>query len=99
MMPYLFGLAVWLQSKQGGVTFIDLKPDPEPNIIWVILSTFAAIGIALLVTIAIGAGVGLLRIWVRKRFPNNRMNGIAVEPLTFLHLGPEQTEDDGSPSK
>ena len=100
MMPYLLNLAIWLQSKQGAVTFIDLKDkDPEPGLIWVILTTFAAIGVALLLTIAVGAGVGLLRIWARKRFPNNRLNGIAVEPLTFLHLGPEEPEDDGTPPK
>jgi hypothetical protein len=51
--------------------------------------------VALLVTIGIGAGVGLLRIWARKRFPNNRLNGIAVEPLTLLHLSQDEPEEDG----
>ncbi len=97
MTSYLFNLTVWLQQKQGGVTFIDLKdPNPDPNLAWVILTTFVAIGVALAVAIGVGAGFGLLRIWVRKRFPNNRLNGTAAEPITFLHLGQEEPEDDGS---
>ena len=96
MMSYLLNLALWLQSKQGGVTFIDLKdPDPGPNLVWVILTTFAAIGVALVVATGVGIGFGLLRIWASKRFPNNRLNGIAVEPLTLLHLGQEKPEEDG----
>ncbi len=96
MMSYLLSLGVWLQSKPGGVTFIDLKdPDPVPSLAWVILTTFTAIGLALLVATGVGAGVGLLRIWARNRFPNNRLNGIAAEPLTFLHLGQDEPEEDG----
>jgi hypothetical protein len=94
----LLGLALWLQSKQEGVTFVDLTdPEPKPTLAWVILTTFALIGVALLATIGIGAAVGLVRIWMRKRFPNNRLNGIAVEPLTFLHLN-DEPEHDGSSS-
>ncbi len=100
MMSYLLSLGVWLQSKQGGVTFIDLTdPDPGPSFAWVILTTFTAIGIALLVATGVGAGVGLLRIWTRNRFPNNRLNGIAVEPLTLLHLGQDEPEEKGSSSQ
>ena len=100
MVSYLFSLGVWLQSKQGGVTFIDLKdPAPGPSLACVILTTFTAIGLALLVATGVGAGVGLLRIWARNRFPNNRLNGIAVEPLTLLHLGQDEPGEKGSPSQ
>lgn len=100
MISHLLSLAVWLQQKQGGVTFIDLKePDPGPTLVSVILTTFTAIGIALLVTLAVAGVVGLLRIWIRKRFPNNRLNGIAVEPLTFLHLSQDEPEENSSASQ
>lgn len=102
MTSYLLSLGVWLQSKQGGVTFIDLKdPDPDPatTLARVILTTFVAIGVALLVATGVGAGAGLLRIWARKRFPNNRLNGIAVEPLTLLHLGQDEPGEKGSSSQ
>jgi hypothetical protein len=98
MMPRLISLAVWLQSQTDGVTFVELSDgEPKPTLAWVILSTFALIGIALLITIGIGAGTGLLRIWIRRRFPNNQLNGADAEPLVFLHLNEHQPHDAADP--
>jgi hypothetical protein len=86
-MSKLLSLVAWAQTQQDGVTFIDIAPpEPEHNIVWVILSTFALIGVALLVTVAIGTGMGFLRIWIYKVFPGNKLNGPEYEPMTRLHL-------------
>jgi len=98
MTSQILGLALWIQSKGQGITFVDLRDtETQPTLAWVILTALALIGIALLVAVGIGAGVGLLRIWIRKRFPNNRFNGRDVEPLTFLHLN-DHPDHEGSSS-
>ena len=98
---FWIGAYVWLLSipQQGpGVTFIDLdNVDPQPTFFDFILGTFKLIGIAILVVAAIGALVGLVRIWVRRKFPENPVNGIDTEPLTFLHLN-ESPEAPGAPA-
>jgi hypothetical protein len=83
-MVTLFALMSWVQSE--GITFVDLSGNDEPSLSWLILSTFALIGVALLITIGIGAGIGFLRIWVLRRFPRNRLNGPEDEVMTQLHL-------------
>lgn len=76
-----------LQGQEpSGVTFINIAREPDPSLGWLILSTFALIAILLAVTVGIGAGVGLLRIWISRRFPNNPFNGAEVEPTIRLHL-------------
>ena len=88
---------LWIQSQPQGITFVDLnKGEPQVTFFSFILVAFQFIGIALLAAGAIGALVGLFRIWVRRRFPDNRLNGIDVEPLTFLHLN-EDTEVPEAP--
>jgi hypothetical protein len=83
----LLNVAAWLQSQPKGVTFVDLnKFDPHPNFFTFILGTFKVIGIGLIVVTLVGGLIGLLRIWVRRTFPGNRLNGADVEPLTFLHI-------------
>jgi hypothetical protein len=83
----LLNVLFWLQSQPQGITFVDLnKFDPQPTFFTFILGTFKLIGIGLLAVSVIGGIIGLLRIWVRRRFPENRLNGVNVEPLTFLHL-------------
>lgn len=79
-------VAVSSSMQSGGITFVDLSKNDEPTLAWLILSTFALIGVALLLTIGIGAGVGFLRIWVLRRFPRNRLNGPEDEVMTRLHL-------------
>ncbi len=91
-MLYLFA---WAQTQQDGITFIDISPpEPEHNIFWVIISTFMLIGVALLITLAIGTGTGFLRIWIYKYFPGNKLNGPEYEVMTRLHL-----LDRGGPDK
>ena len=86
-MIALSSLMAWVQSQQGGVTFIDItESEPEHGLVWVVLSTFALIGVALLITVGLGAMLGALRIWILRRFPGNRVNGPEYEVLTRLHL-------------
>lgn len=83
----MLGLLIRLQSTPGGVTFVDLtERRPEPTLAWLILSTFALIGVAVLITVGIGGGIGLLRIWIMRRFPHNRLNGLEDEAMIQLHL-------------
>jgi hypothetical protein len=90
----LLNALLWLQSQPQGITFVDLnKGEPQITFFSFILVAFKFIGIALLAAGTIGALIGLFRIWVRRRFPENRLNGIDVEPLTFLHLN-ENSEAD-----
>jgi len=86
MLPGLTGL---LLQEQPGATFVKIAEEPDPSLAWVILSTFALIGILLAVTVGIGAGVGLLRIWLSRRFPHNHFNGTLDEPTIRLHLNEE----------
>ena len=87
MIAKLLYFLAWAQTQQDGITFIDIGPkEPEHNIIWVILSTFALIAVSLLVTLGIGAGTGFLRIWILEYFPGNKLNGPDYETMTRLHL-------------
>lgn len=91
---YVWLLWIQQQGPGQGITFVDLnKGDPQPSFFVFILITFRFIGYALLVAAAIGAVGGLIRIWIRLRFPGNRLNGVDVEVLTFLHLN-EHSEAD-----
>lgn len=96
---YLALLAIQQQQGPGqGITFVDLnKGEPQITFFTFILVAFKFIGIAILVMAAIGALIGLFRIWVRRRFPDNPMNGIDTEPLTFLHLN-QDSETPGAPA-
>ena len=72
------GSFVWralLQQRQT-VEFITL-PDPEPprGILSLILESFALAGVLLLGTVVIGLSFGLFRIWLLRRYPENRFNG------------------------
>lgn len=64
-----------LQQRQT-VEFITL-PDPEPprGILTLILESFALAGTFILATVVIGFGFGLFRIWLLRRYPDNRFNG------------------------
>jgi hypothetical protein len=91
---YVWLLWIQQQGPGQGITFVDLnKGDPQPSFFAYILITFRFIGYAVLVAAAIGAVGGLIRIWIRLRFPGNRLNGVDVEILTFLHLN-EHSEPD-----
>jgi hypothetical protein len=93
----VLSLLAWTQSQQDGVTFIDITPrEPQHGIVWVILSTFALIAIAFVVTLGIGVGTGFLRIWIFKLFPGNKLNGPEYEPTTQLHLL-DRTKSPGPP--
>jgi hypothetical protein len=82
-------LALLLQQQPSGVTFINLNKEPDPSLAWLILSTVGLIGLLLAITVGIGAGIGLVRLWIRKRFPHNRFNGAEDEPTIRLHLHEE----------
>jgi hypothetical protein len=93
-MSRLLYLLGWIQNEQGSVTFINMtNNEPNHNIVWVLLSTFVLIGIALLITAGLGAGVGAIRIYIFKHFPGNKWNGPEYEPVTRLHLD-ERPESD-----
>lgn len=64
-----------LQQRQT-VEFITL-PNPEPprGILTLIIESFALAGTLLLATVIIGLGFGLFRIWLLRRYPDNRFNG------------------------
>ncbi len=80
-------LELWiLQQAPRAVTFVDLTKEKDPSLAWLILSTFGFIAVLLLVTAAIGAGIGMLRIWIARRFPTNAFNGLEDEPHVRLHL-------------
>lgn len=78
-------LLAMLQPK-APVTFVDLTKDKDPSIVWFILATFGLIGLLIAITVGLGAGVGILRIWVMRRFPGNAFNGPDDEPTIRLHL-------------
>jgi len=97
MSVLMMSFLAWVQT-QPGVTFIDMTDsEPEHGLVWVVLSTFVLIGIALLITIAIGAGAGFLRIWIARKFPHNSLNGPEYEPTTQLHLSGGSRQDSPSP--
>ena len=84
------------QTEQGGITYIDVgNAGPKHDIVWVILSTFVLIGIAFLVTLGLGAGMGFMRIWLFQKFPGNKINGSQHEAVTRLHLN-DHTHEDSS---
>ena len=86
VMAKATSLLVWAQSQQDGVTFINIAPkEPQHGIVWVVLSTFVLIAVALLVTIGIGVGTGFLRIWIYKLFPGKQVERTRVranDPIT-----------------
>jgi len=58
-MARMLSLLLWAQTQPGGVTFIEIgNKEPEHDLIWVILSTFALIGLSLVIMTALGAGLG-----------------------------------------
>ena len=64
-----------LQQRQT-VEFITLpNPDPPPGILTLILESFALAGALLGGTVIVGLGFGLFRIWLLRRYPDNRFNG------------------------
>ena len=69
------GLGAMLQQRQT-VEFVTL-PNPEPprGILTLILESFALAGTLLLGTVLVGLGFGLFRIWLIRRYPDNRFNG------------------------
>ena len=75
LLGSLVAQALLLQQRQT-VEFITL-PDPEPprGILTLILESFALAGTFILATVVIGFGFGLFRIWLLRRYPNNRFNG------------------------
>lgn len=96
MSDFLYWMA-WVQS-QPGVTYIDVGGnEPDHNIVWVILSTFALIGISLLIMLGLGVGLGALRIWIFQHFPGNKLNGPEYEVMTRLHLN-DPPRADSTPS-
>lgn len=64
-----------LQQRQT-VEFITL-PNPEPprGLLTLIVESFALAGTLLLGTVVIGIGFGFFRIWLLRRYPDNRFNG------------------------
>jgi hypothetical protein len=86
-MNQLLYLFAWAQTQQDGITFINVSNnEPDHNIVWVILSTFALIGVSLLIMTGLGASVGAIRIFIFKYFPRNKWNGPEYEPTIRLHL-------------
>jgi hypothetical protein len=96
-MARLLYFMAWAQETQNGVTFINItNNEPNHNIVWVILSTFLLIGIAILITAGLGMGVGAVRIFIFKHFPGNKWNGPEYEPVTRLHLDEHPDPDTES---
>jgi hypothetical protein len=98
-MSRLLYLLVWAQTSQNGITFIDVSPkEPDHNYIWVILSTFALIGVSLVIMTFLGAGLGAFRIFIFKFFPGNKWNGPEYDPVTRLNLDTHSKPDSPPPS-
>ena len=74
---FLGALVSWalLQQRQT-VEYVTL-PNPEPprGILTLIIESFALAGTLLLGTVLVGLGVGLFRVWLLRRYPDNRFNG------------------------
>lgn len=75
-MSRLLFLALVLAQQPPAVEFFTL-PDPEPprGILFLILESFVMIGVMLAVTAVVGVGVGFVRVWLLRRWPNNPLNG------------------------
>ena len=96
-MSQLLVVLAWTQTESDGITYIDVaNAGPQHDIVWVILSTFLLIAIGLLVTLGLGAGMGVLRIWIFQKFPGNKLNGPDNEAVTRLHLQ-DRTPTDSPP--
>jgi hypothetical protein len=98
-MSRLLYLLAWAQSQQNAVTFINVSNrEPDHNYIWVILSTFALIGVSLVIMTFLGVGVGALRIFIFKYFPGNKWNGPEYDPVIRLNLNEHPKPDSSSSS-
>ena len=80
IQPFLFlsslGSWVMLQERRQVVEYVTLaNPEPERGILALILESFALAGTLLLGTVLVGLGVGLFRIWLLRRYPENSFNG------------------------
>lgn len=71
-----FFLSALQTPPPPAVEFFTL-PDPEPprGILFLILESFFMIAVMLAVTAVVGVGVGFLRLWLLRRYPNNPFNG------------------------
>ncbi len=69
-------LASALLQQRQVVEFITLpNPEPERGILAVILDSFVMVGVFLGATVVVGIGIGVLRLWLLRRYPDNRFNG------------------------
>jgi len=77
---------ILLQTAPRAVTYVDFTKEKDASVAWLILGTFGLIAILFVFALGIGAGVGMLRIWLARRFPHNPFNGVEDEPHIRLHL-------------
>ena len=73
----LGSLVSWamLQQRQT-VEFVTLpQTEPPSGILTLILDSFALAGTLLLGTVFVGLGFGIFRLWLIRRYPDNRFNG------------------------
>ena len=73
----LGSLVSWamLQQRQT-VEFVTLpQVEPPRGILTLILESFALAGTLVLATVLVGLGFGIFRIWLIRRYPDNRFNG------------------------
>lgn len=88
----MFAFAKALLRQPPPIEYFTL-PDPEPprGILSLILDSFALAGTLLLGTVVVGLGFGLFRIWLLRRYPNNRFNGSGRD-IPRLDLSPPRQE-------